>query len=270
MIGDSRGGYTQFRSVNYAFNVDQTIGASQDRFALKYNNGTGEIELMADSNLYNINGTLTSARTVGMGGNKLTFDGSSQDITIDAAGQVGIDNASPAFDLDVNGDIYSGFTTLNGYVLIQGKSTDGGSARPRIILNDSTANTAGAVIAGDNGGLQFYGDDDIAGTPPLQITKTGIVTLNDDISIAKTITTAGTTGNRTINKMAGTVNIAAAGTSVTVTNSFVTANSLVFCTLRTNDSTAWIKNVVPAAGSFTVNLGAAATGEVSIGFMVIN
>ena len=85
-----------------------------------------------------------------------------------------------------------------------------------------------------------------------------------------TITPALTTGDRTINKAAGTVNIAAAGTTVTVTNSLVTANSLVFAVIRTNDGTATIKNVVPAAGSFVINLTAAATAEVSIGFYVVN
>jgi hypothetical protein len=85
-----------------------------------------------------------------------------------------------------------------------------------------------------------------------------------------TNTAAGTTGNQTINKSAGTVNFAAAATSLTVTNSLVTANSIVLCTVRTNDSTAYIKNCVPAAGSFTVNLGAAATAETSVGFLVIN
>ena len=40
--------------------------------------------------------------------------------------------------------------------------------------------------------------------------------------------------------------------------------------LRTNDSTAQIKNVVPSAASFVINLSAAATAEVSIGFLVIN
>lgn len=88
--------------------------------------------------------------------------------------------------------------------------------------------------------------------------------------LSRTITAAGTTGAQTINKPAGTVNIAAAGTAVTVTNSLVDANSIVHCVLRTNDTTAWIKNVVPTAGSFTINLGAAATGEVSIGFLITN
>ncbi len=85
-----------------------------------------------------------------------------------------------------------------------------------------------------------------------------------------TVTAGGTTGNQTINKPTGTVNIAAAGTSVTVTNSLVSANSIVYAVIRTNDSTATIKNVVPSAGSFVITLGAAATAEVSIGFTVFN
>lgn len=88
--------------------------------------------------------------------------------------------------------------------------------------------------------------------------------------VDQTVTAAGTTGNQTINKAAGTVNIAAAGASVTVTNSLCTANSTVHAVIRTNDSTAVIKNVVPAAGSFTINLNAAATAEISIGFLVVN
>lgn len=85
-----------------------------------------------------------------------------------------------------------------------------------------------------------------------------------------TITAAGTTGNQTINKPAGTVNIAAGGTTVIVTNSLVTANSIIEIGLRTNDATASIKNYVPTSGSFTINLTAAATAEVSIGFEVKN
>ena len=90
------------------------------------------------------------------------------------------------------------------------------------------------------------------------------------LNLDKTITTSGTTGNQTINKSAGTVNIATGGNTVTVTNSLVTSNSLVFTTIRTNDSTAFIKNVVPSTGSFVINLGANTTAETSIGFIVIN
>jgi hypothetical protein len=89
-------------------------------------------------------------------------------------------------------------------------------------------------------------------------------------SYASTITAGGTTGNQTINKPSGTVNIAAAGTTVTVTNSLVSTSSIVIAVVRTADTTAYIKNVVPSAGSFIINLGAATTAEVSVGFIVYN
>lgn len=89
-------------------------------------------------------------------------------------------------------------------------------------------------------------------------------------SFDTTITAAGTTGAQTINKPSGTVNFAAGATSLVVTNNTCTTSSIVLCVIRTNDATAVIKNVVPAAGSFTINLNAAATAETSVGFIVYN
>jgi hypothetical protein len=86
-----------------------------------------------------------------------------------------------------------------------------------------------------------------------------------------TNTTTGTTGAQTINKPTGTVNVAAAGTSVVVTNSLVSTTSIVYCVVRTNDANATaIKSVVPASGSFTITLTTAPAAEVSIGFVVFN
>lgn len=87
---------------------------------------------------------------------------------------------------------------------------------------------------------------------------------------SKTITAGGTTGAQTINKPAGTVNFAAGASTLVVTNSLVTANSFVYCTIRTGDATALIKNVVPVSGSFTITLNAAATAETSVAFLVVN
>jgi hypothetical protein len=84
-----------------------------------------------------------------------------------------------------------------------------------------------------------------------------------------TYTAGGTTGNQTINKVTGSVNIAAAGTSVTVTNSTVTTSSIVQAWCMTNDATAYVKSVVVSSGSFTINI-AAATAETKIGFKVTN
>lgn len=90
------------------------------------------------------------------------------------------------------------------------------------------------------------------------------------ILLYNTVTTGGTTGNQTINKPSGTVNIAAAGSTVTVTNSLCTATSIVLATVRTNDTTALIKNVVPGSGSFVITMNANVTAETSIGFLIIN
>lgn len=83
-------------------------------------------------------------------------------------------------------------------------------------------------------------------------------------------TNTGTVGAVTINKAAGRVNIAAAGTSVVVTNNLVTAASKVFCTVSTNDTTALFKNAVPAAGSFTITMNATVTAQTSIDFFIVN
>lgn len=85
-----------------------------------------------------------------------------------------------------------------------------------------------------------------------------------------TYTTTGTTGAQTINKPTGSVNFAALATSLVVTNSIVTANSIITCVVMTNDTTAIIKNVVPTTGSFTITLNAAAAAETKVGFVVHN
>lgn len=96
------------------------------------------------------------------------------------------------------------------------------------------------------------------------------VTAAGKISVDQTITAGGTTGAQTINKPSGTVNFAAGASSLVVTNNNVTTSSLVFCVIRTNDATAVIKNVVSGSGTFTITLNAAATGETSVGFFVVN
>lgn len=103
-------------------------------------------------------------------------------------------------------------------------------------------------------------------------TPTALLTVLDNgkTSFAATNTAAGTTGAQTINKASGTVNFAAATNALVVTNSLCTASSIVFAVVRTNDATAWVENVVPAAGSFTINLGANTTAETSVGFFIIN
>jgi len=119
-----------------------------------------------------------------------------------------------------------------------------------------STNTAGNAV----GGATIHGMLILAANNPGE----------GDLLLDRTITPGGTTGARTIDRMAGTVNFAAGASSVTVTDAMVNANSIIFCTIRTNDATAVIKNVVPGAGSFVINLSAPATAETSVGFLVTN
>lgn len=88
--------------------------------------------------------------------------------------------------------------------------------------------------------------------------------------IDSTITAGGATGDQTINKSAGSVNIAAGQSSITITCDKCTASSIVLAAIATNDATAIIKNVVPASGSFTVRTTAAVTAETRVNFWVLN
>jgi len=91
-----------------------------------------------------------------------------------------------------------------------------------------------------------------------------------DMQFDKTVTAAGTTTPQTINKNAGAVNFAAADTSKVVTDSRVTANSIIVATVATNDSTMKSVQAVAAAGSFTLYANAAATAETRVNFLIIN
>jgi len=91
-----------------------------------------------------------------------------------------------------------------------------------------------------------------------------------DIQLGKTVTAGGVTGAQTINKTTGSVNFAAAATSLVVTNSLVTTSSVIVATVATNDATMKSVAAVAAAGSFTLHANAAATAETRVNFCVFN
>jgi hypothetical protein len=112
--------------------------------------------------------------------------------------------------------------------------------------------------------------NEAAGTGTLRTFNLGASAKGNVGQLFVDYTNTATVGAVTINKAAGRVNIAASGTSVVVTNSLVTAASHVMAVISTNDATAVLKNVVPAAGSFTITLNAAATAQTSIDFFVVS
>ncbi len=80
---------------------------------------------------------------------------------------------------------------------------------------------------------------------------------------------SGSPGAATQQTGRGTVSIAAAGTSVVVTNPNVTTASHIIASIATADSTATLKNVVASNGSFTITLGAAATATTKINYLIV-
>jgi len=84
-----------------------------------------------------------------------------------------------------------------------------------------------------------------------------------------TMTAIGTTGAQTINKAAGTVNIASGASSVVVTNSLVTTSSIVLACVYNGSSYA-VQRVVPASGSFTIYMTGMLAAEHGVQWMVIN
>lgn len=87
------------------------------------------------------------------------------------------------------------------------------------------------------------------------------------------VTSAGpvTAGAVTTDLSSGRVGIAAAGTSVVVTNANVTTESKIVATLSqaAADTTATGVRVTPAAGSFTIGLNAASTGIVAVDWVLL-
>lgn len=110
----------------------------------------------------------------------------------------------------------------------------------------------------------------MAGQDADAVAITGGSAALDTLDLDKTITGGGTTGAQTIDKPAGSVNFAAADTSLVVTNSLVTANSVIVCTVATNDATMLSVQAVATSGSFTLYANAAATAETRVNFLVIN
>jgi hypothetical protein len=105
----------------------------------------------------------------------------------------------------------------------------------------------------------FIGDD-----------LTTFISSGGKINFDATMTAGGTTGAQTINKVSGSVNFAAAATSLVVTNNKVTTASIIICTVMTNDSTLKSVQAVAGSGTFTIYANAAATAETKVSFLVIN
>lgn len=199
-------------------------------------------------------------------GTDATDSSSSTTGALKVAGGVGI--AKKLF-VGTSFQVGSGSTTSAG--LIAGYSgTSGGGSIWSTAVSPSTINHALQVaqtVTGVNATGVIYLT--INGSSRFNVTNTTVTHLGDMI-YDKTITAPATTGAQTINKTTGRVNFAAAAASLVVTNSLVTANSIIQATVATNDATMKSVACVATAGSFTMYANANPTAETAVNFTVTN
>ena len=102
-------------------------------------------------------------------------------------------------------------------------------------------------------------------------TVSGTLTMSSGQKVAATVTDiSGTPGNGTVSQLSGKAAFAAGASTITITNTLVTAASAVLCMMEGADATLTsILRVVPGAGSFVVTGNAAATAATKFSFLVI-
>lgn len=159
----------------------------------------------------------------------------------------------------------SGLVTANGGVTSTNliSSTNVRSSSNSGIFSIGSANDA-AIQRIAAGSILFT---DNTGTARAAITA-GTVTFSALTDSGKAI--AGATGAITQNATTGQVQFAAAATSLVVTNSLVTANSIIVATVGTADLNLKSVVAVAAAGSFTLTANSAPGATTKVNYHVTN
>jgi hypothetical protein len=256
--------YVQFNDGG-SFGGDAGFNYNKTDNELKINTSTdnGAYKLQGEGGMYwKLDGTNAFKIVHSVGADRVTINGSTGNLDAYTFSSQNFSTSS------------AGSSTFNGSYMRQ----SGGAyfqgwqqAFSMIRTYPGTGSSPQSTVIFDNTTETSPASDYQIATFKLSGTSVAFVDKDGKYNAQSTVTAGGTTGNQTINKPTGTVNIAAAGSTVTVTNSTCTANSIVYAVLRTNDATATgIKSVVPSAGSFVITLNAAATAEVSVGFIVFN
>jgi hypothetical protein len=216
--------------------------------------------LTTSSNPVSVTNTTDSTSTTtgslktagGLGVAKKSFFGDS--INVAAPGTITVGTGS-----GTSAGLIAGYLGSSGYGGIWSTGVTPNSSNYAISFDATHTYLSGTSIVG----LAY------AGAVKLQVTSTGTAVVGD-MFYDKTITAPATTGAQTINKTTGRVNFAAAATSLVVTNSLATANSICHVTKATNDATMRLGACVAAAGNITIYADVAPAAETAVNFTVTN
>lgn len=144
-------------------------------------------------------------------------------------------------------------TQVGGFFGLASSTSTMPTYQSAALIADNETETDPIFLARDNGSVVFGVYD------------------GGDVRLARTITAIGTTGNQTINKAAGTINIAAGAASVDLTNSLVTVDTIALASLAVADGTCtFIKSIVPTSSHLVFTLNANCTATQSIRWIVTN
>lgn len=191
----------------------------------------------------------------------------------------------------INGNMDVGIIiTGSGHVSITGSHFTGWASAGLYTNGSNVSDLLKISILGNNftankgGGASFNGNTrgEISGNSFNSVGATAIVDARVGLMLygpnsasdgrvipPQTVTAAGTTGARTINGFAGSVNFAAGATSLVVTNNLVFTSTIIqSCTVQTNDATMKSATCVPGTGSFTIYPNAAPTAETRVAFTI--
>ena len=151
----------------------------------------------------------------------------------------------------------------------------------------STFDSAGATSLATSGGAVNLASTGVMTTVKGTLNVDEAVTLDSTLDVigdtyvtgliakGKVITASGTTGNRTINAIAGSVNFGSSDTSIRVTNSFVDGNSIIILTKGSQGTSGGTPErklwAVPNnSGYFDINVDFSYGNETKMFFLVIN
>lgn len=176
----------------------------------------------------------------------------------------GLISLRQATDTDINGvTIYNAANTAAGRIWMQGST---------VRINNGSAGNGLIALNGNGGGRVTIGSTTDNGVDRLQVNgsmSATNATLSGSLTLPRTVIPPGTTGAQTINTATGKVRFAAGASTLVVTNSLATVNSIIFPNLDSADLTAKYAEITPANGSFTIRLNAAATAECTVSFGIL-
>lgn len=281
-------GISALGDYNFVYNGNVAV-IDNNRNEFRYSYSTNTFLGVSPGSVYSFGDTSNV-----LDGNSLMFSNPSSNglfaVTLNSNTVLGIINVAgnPVAEL---GSPFSGnHTTLevdDGAQTISLKATNGitlGKTTARFFVAEKT--TSILMRIGDvdtfDSGSQILIDSSI---PKIDIINDGVVSIknsflttffsvdpnnNGRVVLSGIVTASGTTGDQTINSPSGSVNFGIGDTSLTVTNSLVGIDSIIICTLASNDTFMNTVKISQTGGSFTIYPDNPPGAEARVNFIVTN